>query len=142
MFKKTKLLVLVLAICLLLPLASLAAPTETTNWVVDPYGISEQYGLAMMLNRMGTRVLFQIGSWVIPYNGPTYDYCATFQDQVVGGGIRAQLFTGNFDIWVTPASVTVGPFGSLLLADIIITPGTNYRLWYSVRTTPWPPRNQ
>ncbi len=119
----------------------MATPTVSIIWAGDPYGISGQYGLNLMLKRIGSRVLMQIGTRIFPYIGPDFPYLCTFQDQNIGGGIMVSIFAGNFDVWITEENVTEGPFGSQLLADIFITPGMNYRLWYSLRTTPWPPRN-
>jgi len=117
----------------------MAAPTVSIIWAGDPYGISGQYALNLMLKRIGSRVLMQIGTRTIPYIGPDFPYLCTFKDPEIGGGIMVSIYAGNFDVWVTEASVE-GPVGRQLLADIFIDPGTDYRLWYSLRTTPWPPR--
>jgi hypothetical protein len=45
------------------------------------------------------------------------------------------------NVWVTLGDVQTTPMpGAELLAEVVVEPGQDYRLWYQFRATPWPPK--
>jgi hypothetical protein len=120
------------------------------NWIahVLPVFAADHLADEITTHITATRVFFKGTKWEksIPWGTPDIEkLVANVKDPIYGDVMWSYKENWNtpymyLNVWVTLGDVPIGPFGSELLAEVIVDPGQDYRLWYQFRATYWPPK--